>query len=100
MAAAKAQAARVFGDGRELSFMGEPDQPRVRAVEVSISARPVPVATSAVYQFTVSTNTASPVPEVLEDMMTTLLVAAVVGVPLMSPVVVLMLNPAGRPVAL
>ena len=49
--------------------------------------------------FTVRIKVALPVPPALVALMVTLLVPAAVGVPVISPVPVLMLKPAGRPVA-
>ena len=49
--------------------------------------------------FIVRTKVALPAPPTLVALMVTLLVPAAVGVPVITPVPVLMLKPAGRPVA-
>jgi hypothetical protein len=49
--------------------------------------------------FTVIANEALPVPPALVAEIVTLLVSAALGVPVIAPVPVLMLKPAGRPVA-
>ena len=49
--------------------------------------------------FTVRTSVAVPVPPALMALIVTLVVAAVVGLPEITPVVVLTVSPVGKPVA-
>lgn len=60
----------------------------------------VALVTAGFPSVTVSVRVAVPVPPPLVAPIVTLEVATAVGVPVMSPVAVAMLSPAGRPVAL
>ena len=66
---------------------------------VPVAVNELVMTGAATAGFIVRIKVALPVPPALVALMVTLLVPAAVGVPVIAPVPVLMLKPAGRPVA-